>query len=874
MKKRVFQIDQECFIIFAEDMSSPKERFLRIGNSDFLKDFGESLTFITLVTPLFPGNPFKEIEIFRPDVDKKIIGLKNVVDRFIQFLEGGGVNTKKVTVIPAEGQGRIDGQKATEDQFIDKVKTDKKIIKHSFASFYNDGNIRVFNKDELMFDLLSRLSETFDERKEIEQLSEYFLNNYKPSYLKNGIIHSNKSLFVFSNNNFACLSDSKDWVRDAIRVGINPAKIDFLFLTDEAAPDSLWIKAFLKKMNVESKIRLLLKEKNPNWLNLISDEVFVPLYPEKESIEINIGEIKLFFQNNRIYIYDKGIKLRFEGENGFLDKGKNIYGEYVISGIKNKFNLIIDSICKDSYTLYSYNPMIFQANINDNDYINRFWATLKNDIPPKIKNYIYKEDDQYLPDFIAPFFDDDSFFSILFSENIRRLNIDGNKDASIEQFNKYKTKLDNLTGEYLNYNQLIVEQFLGVLKQNNRIGVRNLLSNKNFLTIPDQLNPFTFFQKEIDYEDWTFKNNEFKKLTQKSFDKNDKQINLIEKRFKEIAEVKEFFIEERKQLRDFIEILETEERLLLQKEKEIIDKVFNENNKKIVEKPSLKQNEQIIKEDTYNSQEILMNQKFTDFDDYEKKIKNKNHINIKFNKNILIIILLFTLLLIVGVLLFKFAPTIINRFRKTPQKEFLEKLNNKYKPNDKIVSTTIFESISTTISVIQNNETDDKKIIISNENNFEIDYSKTFKTSFYYKFYMTRIDNYHLTNLIATKNGYHRIAFENEKKHLSGMDPDWIYPGNVLVMPDQTKVKIIKGDNMWKICEAYLLSHINKYEIEVRTIIEDTKKNKTSIEAAKKRFSQIKNETHSEMVREFMNALLSQNNYYGWEPYIDIKDIK
>ena len=93
MKKRVFQIDQECFIIFAEDMSSPKERFLRIGNSDFLKDFGESLTFITLVTPLFPGNPFKEIEIFRQDVDKKIIGLKNVVDRFIQFLEGGGVNT-------------------------------------------------------------------------------------------------------------------------------------------------------------------------------------------------------------------------------------------------------------------------------------------------------------------------------------------------------------------------------------------------------------------------------------------------------------------------------------------------------------------------------------------------------------------------------------------------------------------------------------------------------------------------------------------------------------------------------------------------------------------------------------------------------------
>ena len=80
-KERVFHIDQECFIIYAEDLSSKKERFLRVGNSMALHRFGEGLTFLSLITPLFPGDAFREPSVFSPNTDKRIIGLKSVTGR-------------------------------------------------------------------------------------------------------------------------------------------------------------------------------------------------------------------------------------------------------------------------------------------------------------------------------------------------------------------------------------------------------------------------------------------------------------------------------------------------------------------------------------------------------------------------------------------------------------------------------------------------------------------------------------------------------------------------------------------------------------------------------------------------------------------------
>ena len=234
-KERVFQIDQECFIIYAEDLSSKKERFLRVGNSMALHRFGSGLTFLSLITPLFPGDAFKEPEIFSPNVDKRIIGLQNVLNRFVTFLQTEGVDTNHLILTPADGMGHPADRRLSEKQFIRRVRDKRPNTKHSYAAFYDDGNIRIFNHNECMFDLCETLAKTLDEPKEMDLLTAKVAGAYRGSYAQSGMIYSGQSLFIFSHGEFACLSDNTEWVTDAVRVGIDPGKVSFLYIVPSFA---------------------------------------------------------------------------------------------------------------------------------------------------------------------------------------------------------------------------------------------------------------------------------------------------------------------------------------------------------------------------------------------------------------------------------------------------------------------------------------------------------------------------------------------------------------------------------------------------------------------------------------------------------------
>ena len=118
MNKRVFQIDQECFIIYVEELSSKKERFLRVGNSSFLKEFGENLTFVTLLSNIYPGDPFHELDIFRPNVDRKIIGLKDITKRFLYFLKENNINISNVNIVYAEEASDIFKEVKSEEDLL------------------------------------------------------------------------------------------------------------------------------------------------------------------------------------------------------------------------------------------------------------------------------------------------------------------------------------------------------------------------------------------------------------------------------------------------------------------------------------------------------------------------------------------------------------------------------------------------------------------------------------------------------------------------------------------------------------------------------------------------------------------------------------
>lgn len=837
MKQRVFQIDQECFIIFAEELSSKKERFLRIGNSDFLRTFGESLTFITLVTPLYLGDTFKELDIFRPAVDRKIVGLKKIVNNFVEFLQSRNIDIDNLNIIYAEEE-KIDDIKEnnnfenitikkTEEQFINSIKSNKKLMKHSFASFYSDGNIRIFNQNEIMFDLKKQLKHINDERGELEELTSYFNDFYFDSYKKTGLIHSGKSIFFFSSDRYACISDTGDWVKDAIRVGIDPEKIEVLYLTEHISPNSLWVKAFLNTFKSKGKIKLASREKDPFWLNLIPKDVILPIFPDKDTIEVEIGGIKLFFQNKRINVIFKNIKFTLYGEKGFLDRGQIIKGEYLNNKKKINVDFVLDTLKKDTYTLYSYHPVIVREIINSNyNYCKDFWDKIHIRNKNHISKLINLKDEDYSVKNLKNFNNKQEFVYKLFLETIRREIAEKsyNKEISDEDYNYFLENLNDFTGRLIYNNKIIIEQLIGQDETSLNLIVRDVLSKDNLLDIRDEYNPFLFFQKDYDLDNIKDIFRKYKEiyLSKKNRESLNEILKKYNKRFRDIISQKKFFLEEREKLRQFIEKIETQEKI---KEEILKEKSKNKSLQETENELNMQH-----KNDDKAMKELLKSK-----DPYDKK-NNNNKVKIVNKKFVIIIIAAIIGAIMLTSFAFVFGPKVYrwtfkhfqNDSNQISQKKYLKNIHKKYS--------------------MTNND--------------------LIKTSVYYKFHMTVIDNLILTNEIAVKNGYSKIVLPYYKKYMKKPDPDWIYPKRKLKMPNGEIIIVKKGDNLWNLCENYLIKQINNDELEIRDLIIKSKTKELTIKDIKEKFSKIKNKSHSEMVRDIVSVLIKQKNYNEWEPYL------
>jgi hypothetical protein len=843
MEQRVFRIDQECFIVFAESLSSKKERFLRIGNSDFLKDFGERLTFLSLVTPLYPGNPFKELEIFRPDIDRRLIGLQSVVDKFMTFLENGNVDIGKLKSVYAESQGDTGTTRKTEQEFLESIRTDRNRKNHAFASFYNDGNIRIFDRNEVFFDLKERMSEIRHERNELEKMSGFFQSSYESCYEKSGFIISGKSMFVFSNGRFACFSDSSQWVREAIRAGINPADVEFLYLTRGVEPDSLWLKTFLKKWENDQKIKLVLRDDKPNWLHLIPDELYIPLYPEKDTIDSHLGKVRMLIQNKRITIIFDKMKLVFDGEAGFLNPGSVMEGEIIPQKTKKTFSLIIEDIIDTSLTVYKYNPVIFSSGSLSTRSVKEFWKGYPRELPSRITNKIQDYDKEYANDYVPPFNKDPDFMARLFVETVRRIHWEGiKKHTSNSTYIHFKRCLENLDGKSINQNRIIMEQHLGLCKNRTVVGIRDVMVQHSIPDIDEDDNPYLFFQKEYNLAEIKEKHDAFKVAEEREKNAED-LIASIEHRFDEIIEDKTFFEQERGKLLEFIEEIETQERLeteLLQSGDQAFTNVADDTGQETINDDT-PMDETIPVGDAVSAEESVALTGTLKNEDGTTVVKSTGSGS---DKRTLVAVLMGALLvalILIGsginllrpdIIWYPLRDFIMSRDDGVTQDEYLEDIEERYD------GTNVPDTSKST----------------------------------WYRFYMTIMDNIDLTNKICSINGFHRMAADWEKgygSNLKGMDPDWIYPGNIITMPDESKVTIRRGDTMWGICEKYLLAQINEHEIEIRDIIMKVKTGELTDSQAKLRFQTIKEESYSEMVRDVVDVLIKQTTFKKWEPYME-----
>ncbi len=80
---------------------------------------------------------------------------------------------------------------------------------------------------------------------------------------------------------------------------------------------------------------------------------------------------------------------------------------------------------------------------------------------------------------------------------------------------------------------------------------------------------------------------------------------------------------------------------------------------------------------------------------------------------------------------------------------------------------------------------------------------------------VTVLDVYLLSNRIALRNGYHTL----DRDEVEGKkDPDWIYPGNRIELPDGSVHVVEKGDTIWHIAGWFIHDSLEKDWPEYRRI--------------------------------------------------------
>lgn len=772
---RVFNVDRNCCVIFASSFFKKKDKFLRIGNSPFLKRFTEYPDFVSLYSPLMTGDLSEEGFYLDNVSHSKMIGLKRHISPLMKILKSKKLKSKEIELVYADGLNGEWTENKSEDTLINELNNDfddieKNLKNHSFAAFYRGGNIRVFNKDGIYFDLNTFLKERPDYKK-ITSL--FYSEYYKKAYSSDGFIMSGNSMFFYSSNQFCCFTSSVFWVSDAGKVGINIDDIVFLYKTKDLEFTDDIYEIISKRSLSKNILKIVSSEKS--FINGFSSEIVNCISSANYTFNQDIGNYSIQIQNKRVVIKHKTYKFYIKQIDSFF---KNYYFDVISFQNNQSKTLHIDRLSPDGITIYSYNPFtVSNGKLPTNSmelFFKPFGDKISEDIEKnlKSKDLFYSYDDMFQ-------IENKSVYHLLFNEQIRRI--------IIESKAAMKSQLANcslVTGEMIVRSGLLVEQVFYI----DTFDVRNSYLNDIAIVPDDYVNPINFISNSTDSNSFEKRYEKFKE--QYSSNGDNKIYQLSERIYQTINDRCKYYLNERKKLLDFI--------------------------KKVKE--------------TDRDYKILKESKSQDIKDVKLHKSNK--------KSVLKILLpLFWLLLL---------------FLSSGVGYGIYKGWNYLKNNDFFIQDKKNEDAYTQLSELKSDF--DKHNDVDN-----------LKKSQVFSFYMTLKDQVDLTNKIAIKNNYHRMLFPIEKFITGARNPDWIYPGNVLIMPDEQRVVVQSGDTMWDICENYLIKEINKDEIEIAQTIMLFNQGQLSLAEAKEYFKGVIETSSSEMIRGFLRILIMQDDYRVWQ---------
>ncbi|MFP4374426.1 MAG: hypothetical protein ACLFPO_08845 [Spirochaetaceae bacterium] len=234
--RRVFHLDDECYVLYLGRSTDDYKPFLRVGTSHDLPAEVRPLVYSVVVTDLLPGSPLLEQANVPPGYGEEFryIGDPDTVERFKRYLH----HTEIPTVGYEEAHEELEEQGA-------------------YAYFYDDGNLRLkFDKTEI-FNLKRREEQDAHYTERARRVKTLFLKSrtkYATRVLNDaGFFVAGGHSYLYSRGRIAALGTDEAYFTSLAASGIDPDRVGAVVAT---GPDEGLVR-LMKRIRGTGQLRIL-----------------------------------------------------------------------------------------------------------------------------------------------------------------------------------------------------------------------------------------------------------------------------------------------------------------------------------------------------------------------------------------------------------------------------------------------------------------------------------------------------------------------------------------------------------------------------------------------------------------------------------------
>ena len=313
--RRVFHLDDECYVLYLGRGTDDYKPFLRVGTSHDLPAELRPLVYSVVVTDLLPGSPLLEQANVPPGYSEEFryIGDPDTVERFKHYLH----HTEIPTVGYEEAHEELEEQGA-------------------YAYFYDDGNLRLkFDKTEIL-NLKRREEQDGHYPERARSVKKLFLKSrtkYASRVLNDaGFFVSEGKPYLFSRGRIAALGTDESYFVSLAASGIDPDRVGAVLVSE---PDEGLVR-LMKRTRGTGQLRIL--SDHPESVRPISDlfagdgklalKYEIARLTTDKFVQLLDFRIKLADGGYEVERSDSSLPLRFAGNAAKAGKSAGGRGEW------------------------------------------------------------------------------------------------------------------------------------------------------------------------------------------------------------------------------------------------------------------------------------------------------------------------------------------------------------------------------------------------------------------------------------------------------------------------------------------------------------------------------------------------------------------